>query len=197
MENGLAVEKSRLRKSILLQRNQQSLFDQERLSEQISSLVAGFEAVKNRSTFFIYLNFGSEVITSTIINNLFNCSKTVAVPRTSIEKKSMNAVVVKEDFKTITGCYGIKEPSLHYNEILEPEMIDCIVLPGAVFDRKGGRIGYGGGYYDKYLSLCRDDVVTIGAAFSLQLYDSIPQEKHDVKMQYIVTENEIIDCNML
>ncbi len=188
------IEKNILRKQILAARDELDQNKRKFLSEKIFQQFSIFLEDKKIDTVYVYLHFGSEVETTAIINHLFDCSKTVAVPRTDRLKKSMNAVIVGKNFKTVSGAYGISEPDHSFTELLEPSDIDCVILPGAVFDRHGGRIGYGGGYYDIFLNKCRENIVTVGMAFSFQVKEHIVQEEHDVRLKYVITENEILSC---
>ena len=70
-----------------------------------------------------------------------------------------------------------------------------VVVPGSVFDRRCGRYGYGGGYFDRFLSIEAPQALRIGLAFSLQVLPEIPLKTHDQRMDIIVTENEILRCN--
>lgn len=189
------VEKERLRKEILAERDRLDRKRREVLSKEIYQHFVSYLTEKTLQTFFIYLHFGSEVETTSILYHLLDCSKTVAVPRTDKMKKSMDAVIITRDFIEVPGAYGISEPAPRYTDILYPSEIDCVILPGAVFDRQGGRIGYGGGYYDIFLHRCREDVATVGVAFSLQVKDHIPQEDHDVSLGHVITEKEILQCS--
>jgi len=114
--------------------------------------------------------------------------------------------VVKEtDFES--GCWGIREPKLEVCKkyVPNPDEKICVIMPGAVFDEEGNRIGYGGGYYDKYLQRLfqkREDIdvqvvleiYKIALAFECQIVEAnlIQREEHDVKIDCIISENRII-----
>ncbi|MCH7623182.1 MAG: 5-formyltetrahydrofolate cyclo-ligase [Nitrospinae bacterium] len=78
--------------------------------------------------------------------------------------------------------------------MVSPKVLDFVLVPGLAFDRKGGRIGYGAGYYDKFLKEVLDHVVRVGVAFDFQVLDSIPQTEFDVPVQKILTEKNSIIC---
>jgi 5-formyltetrahydrofolate cyclo-ligase len=98
------------------------------------------------------------------------------------------------------GIWGIQEPLADRCEKIESlASIDLILLPGVAFARDGSRLGYGGGFYDKLLervSLCGREKAPalVGAAFSLQLIADIPQEPTDRKVEWLLTEAEVITC---
>ena len=76
---------------------------------------------------------------------------------------------------------------------MDPSEVDLIIVPGVAFDKCGYRIGYGGGYYDRFLSNL-DHVTKISLAFNMQLIDKIPTDHFDIPVNYIITEKEIINC---
>ena len=90
-----------------------------------------------------------------------------------------------------TAHYGLREPVPNPELILPPHALDVILIPGIAFDRRGHRIGSGKGYYDRFLT--RTQAVRIGLAYDFQVIDRVPAEPHDVKMDWIVTESEMIE----
>lgn len=138
--------------------------------------------------FFIYLHFKSEVETSDIIEYLLEQDKRVSVPVIDTANKAMHAAEIKNLSDVKIGPFGIFEPV--EKKIIKSEQIDCVIVPGAVFDRTGGRIGYGGGYYDRFFKRANKKVVKIGLAYSVQLLKSVPQEVHDIPLDVIITEKE-------
>ena len=86
--------------------------------------------------------------------------------------------------------------ALYFFWTLPVENIDICICPGSVFDRNGGRIGYGGGYYDRFLA--KEElfgILKIGLCFGFQLFDNIDQKKHDIKMDYIFTEEDVVKAS--
>ena len=73
------------------------------------------------------------------------------------------------------------------NEI-DVKNIDVLIVPAVAYDKNCYRLGYGGGYYERFIERLRDDAITIGIAFDLQIFDSIPKEEHDTQLNYIITE---------
>jgi 5-formyltetrahydrofolate cyclo-ligase len=92
----------------------------------------------------------------------------------------------------IEGPYGIMEPSSRLPEVLP----DIVFVPLAAFDRRGHRIGYGAGYYDRTLQALRASkaILAIGVAFSVQEVEAIPEDRHDERLDYVITEKEFIAC---
>lgn len=69
-----------------------------------------------------------------------------------------------------------------------------VITPGLAFDRRGFRLGYGGGYYDQYLTRLRPETTRVGIGFSIQLIDRIPEEPLDQRVHFVVTDAELVDC---
>lgn len=90
------------------------------------------------------------------------------------------------------GFHGIPEPESWCREIPKCGSKLLVIVPGVVFDRAGNRIGYGGGYYDSYLK--QADCIKVGVAFDFQCVEQIVPEVHDVPVDYIITEKEMITC---
>ena len=90
------------------------------------------------------------------------------------------------------GRFGIREPKPQVGTPQAIADIDAILVPAVAFDRRGYRVGYGGGYYDRFLPELRGRAVRVGLAFACQLVDSVPAGAHDVPVDFIVTETEII-----
>jgi 5-formyltetrahydrofolate cyclo-ligase len=94
--------------------------------------------------------------------------------------------------KLVAGQWGIREPAAEADEVIP----DIMLVPLAAFDRRGGRIGYGAGYYDMTISAARQHkpVVTIGIAYAAQEVPEVPVLGHDVRLDLVLTELESIDC---
>lgn len=139
-----------------------------------------------------YCSAGSEVETGGVIAALRDQGCEVLLPRMERER-ALSTRLFRSGDALIRGSYGIEEPSKHALQ-LPPQKIDVVLLPGLAFDRKGRRLGYGAGYYDRFLPRLRKDCVKIGLCFALQIFDEIPHEPHDVQVDYLVDENRIISC---
>lgn len=135
---------------------------------------------------FTYINFNEEVVTRDIILHASEYGKRVAVPM--IRNQSMNFYYINSLEDLRPGYFGILEP----REIFKAkEKNPCMIMPGLAFDIKGHRIGYGKGFYDKYLKN-HLEYKRIALAYEFQVFDRIPYAEQDIPVDKIVTEEEVI-----
>jgi 5-formyltetrahydrofolate cyclo-ligase len=133
-----------------------------------------------------FWSFGSEVPTDPLIAELHERGANVALPR--IEGGDIVAVAFVPGQETRTTSFGAREP---LGPALVPATLDVVVVPGVAFDRGGRRIGYGAGYYDRFLP--RTGAFAVAIAFSIQVLDEpLPAGNADVPVDAIVTERETI-----
>lgn len=147
--------------------------------------------------FFLYIHFRSEVETLPLLNRLLDAGKTVSVPLTLRREGRLAAVRVTDPVRQLRpGCFGILEPAAKQvaQAAVSPATIDIAVVPGSVFDCRGGRLGYGGGFYDRFLSRDAPQALRVGLAFAMQLADQVPLEPHDQLMDMLVTEEQLYEC---
>ena len=181
-------EKSLLRKEVLHKRNSMSHFEISMKSKLIQQKLIE-SPVFNQSKFIgLYLAIGSEVQTGEIINYALDLGKTVSLPR--IMPNDLRFYLVDQtDFEKNSfdvNRFGIKEPK---KDNKPADFIDLLIIPGIVFDMYGFRIGYGYGYYDKYLTINKFSK-SIGLAYDFQLIKkSIPILPHDRKIDVLITES--------
>ncbi|HHP50967.1 MAG TPA: 5-formyltetrahydrofolate cyclo-ligase [Moorella mulderi] len=139
-----------------------------------------------------YVSFGSEVDTHQVIKQALAQGKRVAVPLCIPQVKGLMAVEI-EDFPgdLVPGTMGILEPKPDRIYPVDPESLDLILVPGVAFDRSRHRLGYGAGYYDRFLSGLRRPKA-IGLAFQEQVVERIAKEGHDRPVDLIITDEEVI-----
>lgn len=120
-----------------------------------------------------------------LIRHAQTLGKTVAFPISHVEERRLSFHAVSDLSELVTGAYGIPEPPEWLPEIGAFTNALCLV-PALAFDRKGHRLGYGGGYYDRFLS--GFDGITLGLAYSSFFVDTVPSEDHDASVDIIITE---------
>lgn len=193
----MIVDRNSLRKSKLAARDLMEPALRKEKSNRICALLTAHPVVTDADHLFVYVNFRSEVETMDLIRDLIAAGKTISVPVTLLKKSRLQAVrLTNPDTQLMPGCYGIPEPTPDQiaKATVDPATIDTVLIPGSVFDTGGGRLGYGGGYYDRFLTESAPRAARVGAAFELQLVDQVPMESHDQYMDVLVTEQQIYDC---
>ncbi|WP_102691355.1 5-formyltetrahydrofolate cyclo-ligase [Rummeliibacillus pycnus] len=150
------------------------------------------QAVQNANVIGITLSAFPEVETWTLIEELWTTGKKVVVPKCEPKTRSMSFYEITS-FKQLENVYmHLSEPIPYLTTKVTKEQIDCLIVPGLAYDRRGFRLGFGGGYYDRFLSNFKKP--TISLAFHMQVVEKIPTDDYDVAIEKIITENEIIQC---
>ncbi|MGB9595197.1 MAG: 5-formyltetrahydrofolate cyclo-ligase, partial [Candidatus Poribacteria bacterium] len=152
---------------------------------------------KFRSVMF-YIAFGSEVRTQDCINRVLNKGLDVIVP-ICIElkpnvKEILPSKLLDPSSELTVGTYHILEPKPEFIRLFPPNMIDIVVVPGVAFDKKCYRIGYGAGYYDRFLPKCHK-ALFIALAYEIQIVEDVFHDEWDIPVDHIITEDRIISRN--
>ena len=181
--------KNQLKEIMLEKRNSLSKEEILEKSQKIKSNIFDIESYKQSKTAMFFVSVNSEVNTHNMIKESIG-RKTIAVPKVAHNEIEPSLII---DFDSLipSGKFGILEPI----EILKIAYrnIDLVLVPGIAFDKEGHRIGYGFGYYDKFLRKV-PKAIKIGLCFDFQIVDKIPREEHDVPVDLIVTEKRVINC---
>lgn len=186
------MEKKRLRNQVLQQLHQLTPSDHERKSALVHEKVLASDEFKYAKTIGITSSRFPEVATHHLIESAWQAGKRVAIPRCLAETRAMDFRLL-ESFDQIECVYmDLKEPRIDCTTSVTPEEIDLQIVPGVVYSEEGYRIGFGGGYYDRYL--VNYSFETIALAFEQQLVEIIHRESHDLPVSYIFTETRRIDC---
>lgn len=182
--------KRQLRSEIESLKSSLSLEKRREYDKNIYETVMKSQFYKNSSIIFIFVSYNNEVDTHSIIKKAIEDGKIICVPKIISKKDGMKAVRIGDFNDLYPGAYGILEP-LDFSNTIEPSNIDTIFLPGVAFDLSGGRVGYGGGFYDRFLKNAADNTNKIALSYSFQLMDSVPMEKEDERIDGIITEKGI------
>jgi len=146
---------------------------------------------KNAKTVLLYHSVGSEIETTELISRAQSEKKRVLLPVTLNTTGDMGVGIIERTTSVSNGHFSIPEPQRDQNYDLST--IDLVLVPGVAFDSTGGRIGQGGGYYDRFLANL--SMIKIGFCFSNQLTDEpIQCDDHDIKMNFVITDLEVIQC---
>lgn len=186
----MVKNKETLRKSMQEKLSELSKKERESISKKLQEKLFQSELWKKADSIGIYLSFGTEWDTREIIKQAWNMNKKIAIPKTIPSKKEMNFYQINDYSEVEKGHMGIEEPIVEKAQYVNKKEIDLLIVPGLIFSEKGYRIGFGGGYYDRFLA----DFIhpTLSLVWSNQLVESIPINQYDLPVQYILTENGFI-----
>ncbi len=177
------TDKRQIRKDILSIRNQMSLNERQKASVILTERICGHQWFYLAENILVFVSHGSEIDTAEIIKEALKAGKKVYVPKVVGDDLIFCRIFSMNELKE--GYKGILEPEMD-SEVFEyrPEWADMtlMLMPGAVFDRNRNRIGYGKGFYDRYLADKEAlQLRTIGIGFKCQLVDELPAEEWDIK----------------
>lgn len=141
----------------------------------------------------LYLSAEHEIPTRYIVRSIFEVGREVVVPYWSQSNKKYQLTLMGPTTKLVTGKLGIREPRERVPVL--PFDIDAFIIPGLAFDAQGGRLGYGAGIYDGILVEARKQAPKIAVCYDWQVLDEpLPLEPHDIRMDWIVTDQRVINC---
>ena len=180
-------DKNTIRKYIKNKKKQLTEKEIDSFSNIITDKFLSLEEYIKCNTIFTYINFNQEVKTNLLIESAWKDKKKVAIPKVVTDK--IDFYLLENWNRLEQGFYSIMEPIS--NILVKPNNNSIVILPGLAFDNQKNRIGYGGGYYDKYLSQY-PNILKIALCYDFQIIDSIPTNQFDIKADIIITNNRII-----
>lgn len=191
------MEKTELRKLIKEKRKTFSKNELDNLSLTIADNLLSLKEMAFVKNVLIYVSTKGEVDTLGLIEELFKLGKIVYVPKViDIKTGLMRFYKISSLEDLEPGCMNILEPKKSL-EVLEESLIDdnfVIVMPGLAFDKKGHRLGYGGGFYDRFNARVYSGLLKLALSFDFQLVDELIANEFDIDVDKVITENEIINC---
>lgn len=185
------LEKKELRKQLLEIRGSIAIEDISEKSRIITEELLSLDEVIEAETIMIYMSFRNEVDTKGLFKELIKRGKRVVAGRCIKSTREIIPVIVDGMESFEDGNYGILEPSLD-NDRVNIEDIDVVIVPGVGFDRTLNRIGFGAGYYDRFLSKLRPDSKKIAICYDEQIVSKVPTGRYDLKMDMVITDKEVI-----
>jgi 5-formyltetrahydrofolate cyclo-ligase len=189
------MTKSELRKIYLARQKMLTNKERIKLSLQICENFFSHFLLENINIFHVFLPIekNSEIKTSFIINRLHKRLKKIVVPRVNFETNEIENVEFRPDSPTTLNKWHISEPE----EIttVEAQKVDLVIVPLLCFDESGFRVGYGKGFYDRFLEKCRADCLKIGLSYFSPVTKISDAQNFDVKLNFCVTPEEIFDIN--
>jgi 5-formyltetrahydrofolate cyclo-ligase len=173
-------------------------------SERIAAANGVADSLEQLADFLVdqriagYWAIDGELPLHIVVSNLARRDQQYCLPRIT-GPRQLSFVPWKSGADLESNRYGIPEPVCTKDDLLEPAELDIVLLPLLGFDRRGGRIGYGGGYYDASFAFLRERreatrPLLVGVAYSAQEIEVIEQAPWDVRLDYVATETQLIDC---
>ena len=182
------MKKEELRTQMRRLRRELSVQEQRSASESVCESLHAFEPYVKAKCVMAYIACRGELSLEPAIREILESGKMLVLPRCEASGK-MTARRVSDLSQLVSGTYGLMEPD-EKCEIAVPQEIDLILVPGTAFDRKGNRLGQGGGYYDRFLPKTR--AICVGVCHAQALLDDVPCGTHDIPMDAVITPEEII-----
>lgn len=163
--------------------------ERRRRAARVESRLLELDAVGEARTVLLFYSFGTEVETGMLLRRLHDRGKRLLLPY--LEGSGMEVAEVHPDEPLTPTGYGPPEPALR--RPVDPAEVDLVIAPGLAFDRGGHRLGYGAGYYDRFLARLGPGAIRIGIGYAEQLVEELPVEPHDVRLDLVVTDAEVVD----
>ena len=182
--------KKELRKKVLGARDKLSPRQRAAKSREIEERLFSLPEFKSAGTVMFFASFRSEVDTGPMIRRALMFGKRVVLPKVEGTELALHEIT-DFDNDVAPGAWGIPEPIESRPVMLEE--LDLVIVPGAAFDERGNRLGYGAGFYDKLLPAFRK--MTVALAFEVQIVPNVPADIHDVPIKKIVTDRRVIEAN--
>ena len=187
-------DKSRIRQDVLAKRDSLDPDTRKAKDSLIKERLFSLEEFRQAPIVFLFASFRSEVSTFEQIAEALNIGKRVILPSVDSVNKELRLYEIKGLSELSAGYMGIPEPSVSEERERDINDVTLVIMPGAAFDPKGNRLGYGGGYYDRLLSRLRRRIPLVALAYEEQLLDSVPAGPHDIRVHMIVTDKRVIRC---
>jgi 5-formyltetrahydrofolate cyclo-ligase len=188
---GLRQDKRTLRRQILALRDGLDTETLRRRSAAVRDALFPLNRYRSAKTVHLFVPFGSEVDTRPILEELWAREVRTVLPRVA-SNRQLDHLAVTDWNELEPGAYSIPEPMAHCPTV-SPKEVELVLVPGVAFDRTGGRLGYGGGYYDRFLDACPAPRVAL--AFALQIVPEVPRESHDLLVDDIITDQGRLDLD--
>ena len=186
------MEKQELRAQLKEKRNAISPDEKKRMDRAIVERIAASREFRDASAVLLYAPHGSEIDLLPLARLSRKIGKTVAFPRCDTASNTMQFYILEPDARLVMGAYRIPEPAPNAPLCQLDEHTLCI-LPGLTFDKSGKRLGYGKGYYDRFLS--NFSGLSIGVTFASLVAERVPTDKYDVPVDVIITEEGVTVVN--
>lgn len=187
------TDKQALRSQLLMQRNSLDSSFIRKAEHSFLRALPQLPGYRQARVVMLYMSFGAEAPTHLLAEKILHDGKKLILPYMDTDFQ-IQPYFTPDLSLLHTSRFGIAEPDPRRCQKASPDEVDLILIPGVGFDRKGTRLGFGKGCYDRFLPLLRENVPKIALAYSMQLLHSLPAAPHDIPMDMLLTENGLISC---
>lgn len=193
IKGDIRAEKSMLRAKYKTIKTQLPPDEKRKRDDYIFNRLISFSHYHSASTILCFVSTNLEIDTHRFIIHSLNLGKKVAVPRCTDKNGNMSFFVITSFADLEKGAYGLLEPNLKNCKKLTDYANSICIIPGFAFDSKGYRIGFGKGFYDRFLKGYTG--TNIGICYNQCIVNKIPNGRYDIACDYIITEKYIMTCN--
>ncbi|HET6871552.1 MAG TPA: 5-formyltetrahydrofolate cyclo-ligase [Sporolactobacillaceae bacterium] len=186
------LDKKEWRGTIMSRLKRLSVEDRQLRSNAIYEHLVRLSNWATSETIGVTISTPNEIETRPIIEKAWEQAKEVAVPKCLPQTKQLDFRKLTHFSQLESVFYGLQEPIQDQTVPMAPEYIDLLIVPGLCFDSRGYRIGFGGGYYDRYL--VHFNGVKVALAYEEQLIETVPEESHDIPVDFLITPSGVIPC---
>jgi 5-formyltetrahydrofolate cyclo-ligase len=186
------TEKERIRREVVAIRDSMPPEIKAEKDELIRQSLLKLREYDGAKVILLYASFRSEANTLKILDGSLSAGKRILLPKVDREKRGLAVFEIEDLSELFPGFMGIPEPLKTDGRMRSIDYADLVIVPGVAFDGSGNRLGYGAGYYDMLLSERTKNIPVVALAYEEQIVDVIHSEKHDIRVDIIVTDKRII-----
>jgi 5-formyltetrahydrofolate cyclo-ligase len=186
-------EKKDLRKRLLDKRRKLAENEVRNFSTRIIQTLINSSIYLDAGNIMLYTPFPDEPQIMPVFEDAWSRNKQVGIPHLTETWGIMEAALIESFNDLVPGKFNLLVPDPLKLRIIEADSIDLIVVPGIAFDHEGYRLGMGAGYYDRFLPTA-EKAITVGVCWAENIFSEIPKERHDLPMDYLLTEMGILNC---
>jgi 5-formyltetrahydrofolate cyclo-ligase len=182
--------KADLRKQVLARRDALGETERKSLSERITARLLALDAFRAAGCVMAYVGFGSEIDTTRFVAETLSRGKTLVLPRVERGNRSLKLHAVRDPENQLeAGVWGIRQPRADLCPEIFAAQVEFVLVPGVAFTRRCERLGYGGGFYDRFIGGLAPRPALVVAAFALQVLPALPTSKTDRRVDLVMTED--------
>jgi len=184
----LSIAKRSIRTAYLRKRQQLSRAEVAAMSMSAQRLLLGMAAFQQAKVLALYSPIRNEVETALLLHKALTLGKTLCYPCVEGDRLAYYRIRTSADLRV--GSFGVLEPEVQ-SDVVDAADIELLLIPGVAFDRRGHRLGYGRGYFDRFLMTSGFKGVGVGFCFEFQIVEKLPVEEHDQGVVLLVTNEQI------